>query len=103
MPRLSIFANWKTRSRRGKGRPGILRSPRACCWRCGSTQPVMGWEARGRWRGCARATMSYRWLVGGVSVNYHTLSDFRVNNGELLDRLLTENMATLAACGVVDL
>jgi transposase len=46
---------------------------------------------------------AYRWLMGGVSVNYHTLSDFRVNNGELLDRLLTENVATLAACGLIDL
>jgi transposase len=46
---------------------------------------------------------AYRWLMGGVSVNYHTLADFRVDHGELLDRLLTENVATLAACGVIDL
>jgi transposase len=46
---------------------------------------------------------AYRWLMGGVSVNYHTLSDFRVNNAELLDRLLTENVATLAACDLIDL
>ena len=46
---------------------------------------------------------AYRWLVGGVSVNYHTLSDFRVGHGALLDRLLTENVAMLAQCGLVDL
>jgi len=46
---------------------------------------------------------AYRWLCGGVSVNYHTLSDFRVGHGELLDRLLTENVATLEACGLIDL
>jgi transposase len=46
---------------------------------------------------------AYRWLVGGVSVNHHTLADFRVDHGELLDRLLTENVATLAACGLIDL
>jgi DDE family transposase len=46
---------------------------------------------------------AYRWLLGGVSVNYHTLADFRVGHGELLDRLLTENVATLAACGLIDL
>ena len=46
---------------------------------------------------------AYRWLIGGVSVNHHTLSDFRVNNGKLLDRLLTENVATLAACDLIDL
>ena len=46
---------------------------------------------------------AYRWLMGGVSVNYHTLSDFRVEHGELLDRLLTESVATLAACDLIDL
>lgn len=46
---------------------------------------------------------AYRWLCGGVSVNYHTLSDFRVGQAELLDRLLTENIATLEACGLIDL
>src|SRR5437660_447622 len=46
---------------------------------------------------------AYRWLCGGVSVNYHTLSDFRVGHGELLDRLLTEHVATLEACGLIDL
>jgi hypothetical protein len=37
-----------------------------------------------------------------VSVNYHTLSDFRVGHGALLDRLLTENIAVLCANGVID-
>lgn len=45
---------------------------------------------------------AYRWLAGGVSVNYHTLSDFRVGHGDLLDRLLTENVAALCAAGVID-
>jgi transposase len=46
---------------------------------------------------------AYRWLVGGVSVNYHTLSDFRVAHAELLDELLAQNVAALAAAGLVDL
>src|SRR6266545_1754852 len=46
---------------------------------------------------------AYRWLAGGVSVNHHTLSDFRVGHGALLDRLLTENVAVLAGCGLIDL
>ena len=45
---------------------------------------------------------AYRWLCGGVSVNYHTLSDFRVGHGELLDRLLTENLAALCSVGLID-
>ncbi len=45
----------------------------------------------------------YRWLCGGVSVNYHTLADFRVGCADLLDRLLGEHLAALAAAGLVDL
>ncbi|WP_315837919.1 IS1182 family transposase [Bradyrhizobium prioriisuperbiae] len=45
----------------------------------------------------------YRWLCGGVSVNYHTLADFRVGHADLLDRLLAEHMAALAKAGLVDL
>src|SRR3990167_10416237 len=37
----------------------------------------------------------YRWLCGGVPVNYHTLADFRTAHQEALDKLLTEIVATL--------
>jgi transposase len=46
---------------------------------------------------------AYRWLCGGVSVNYHGLADFRSGHGELLDQLLTHNIATLSAAGVIEL
>ena len=46
---------------------------------------------------------AYRWLCGGVSVNHHTLGDFRVDNADLLDRLLSEHLAALAEAGLVDL
>jgi transposase/vacuolar-type H+-ATPase subunit H len=45
----------------------------------------------------------YRWLCGGVSVNYHTLADFRTGCADLLDRLLTQHLAALAKAGLVDL
>jgi transposase len=45
---------------------------------------------------------AYRWLAGGISVNYHTLSDFRVGHGALLDRLLAENVAALCAVGAIE-
>lgn len=44
---------------------------------------------------------AYRWLCGGVSVNYHTLSDFRTANVALLDRLLTQSVAGLMHEGLV--
>jgi transposase len=46
---------------------------------------------------------AFRWLCGGVSVNYHTLSDFRVSHPDLLDRLLTHSVAVLREQGLVDL
>ena len=46
---------------------------------------------------------AYRWLCGGVSVNYHTLADFRMDGADLLDRLMSEHLAALAAAGLVDL
>jgi len=46
--------------------------------------------------------MAYRWLLGGVRVNYHTLSDFRTEAGPVLDELLSRSMAGLIAAGVVD-
>ncbi len=46
---------------------------------------------------------AYRWICGGVSMNYHTLSDFRTQHVDLLDRLLTEGVATLMAEGLVTL
>lgn len=51
----------------------------------------------------SREDIAYKWICGGVSVNYHTLSDFRVAHGELLDTLLTDNVAALRSEGLVDL
>lgn len=45
----------------------------------------------------------YKWLCGGVSVNYHGLADFRTAHPELLDRLLAENVASLSVAEVIDL
>lgn len=47
--------------------------------------------------------LAYRWLCGGVGVNYHGLSDFRVSHGAILDRLLTESLTALVAAQVVTL
>lgn len=47
--------------------------------------------------------IAYRWLCGGVSMNYHGLSDFRIGHAELLDRLLTETVTTLVSEGLVSL
>ncbi len=43
----------------------------------------------------------YRWLCGGVSLNYHTINDFRVDHEEALDNLLTQMLAVLIRAGIV--
>lgn len=47
--------------------------------------------------------VAYMWICGDVSMNYHTLSDFRSQHVDLLDRLLTESVASLMAEGLVTL
>jgi transposase len=51
----------------------------------------------------AQRDLAYRWIAGGVPLNYHGLSDFRVAHVEVLDRLLTESVTALIAEGVVSL
>lgn len=50
-----------------------------------------------------KAELAFQWICGGVSVNYHTLSDFRTAHVELQDRLLTESVASLLQQGLVTL
>lgn len=46
---------------------------------------------------------AFRWLTGGVSVNYHTLADFRVDHLDFLDGVLTHSVAVLREQELVDL
>jgi transposase len=45
--------------------------------------------------------LAYQWICGGVSLNYHTISDFRTAHVDFLDELLTETVATLLNEGLV--
>jgi transposase len=47
--------------------------------------------------------IGYRWMCGGVSVNYHTLADFRVEHEEYLEQRLVEGAAALMAEGLVSM
>jgi len=44
---------------------------------------------------------AYRWICGGVPMNYHTLNDFRVTHEEALDGLLTQMIAALTSQNLV--
>ena len=63
-------------------------------------------EGVGSGREVARLSLehdAYRWICGGVSVNYHAINDFRADNEALMDELLTDNVAALAAAGAISL
>lgn len=46
---------------------------------------------------------AYRWILGGVTVNYHTLSDFRVDHQAALDELVSQVLAVMLKEGLVTL
>jgi transposase len=46
---------------------------------------------------------AYFWLAGGIAVNAHTLSDFRVQEGDFLEQLLNHSVTVLRQQGLVDL
>lgn len=82
------------------GRPAIDPKILMALWLYGTLRGVG--SARGLESLCQRE-IGFQWLCGGVGVNYHTLSDFRVEHGDLLDRLLSESVAVLCAEGLVSL
>ena len=45
----------------------------------------------------------FQWICGGVSVNYHTLSDFRTQRAEWLDGVLTRSVAVLLEQELVEM
>jgi transposase len=50
-----------------------------------------------------RDHLVYRWLCGGVSMNYHSLSSFRIAHMAVLERLLAQGVASMVAAGLVSL
>ncbi len=46
---------------------------------------------------------AYRWLCGGVAVGYHSLTDFRSEQGEVVNQLITQVLALLMQQDLVDL
>lgn len=84
----------------GAGRPAIDPRLLLALWLYGTLDGVG--SARSLARLCEES-LPYRWLCGGVSVNYHTLADFRVEQKAFLDDLLTRSMASLMHAGLVTL
>lgn len=82
------------------GRPAIDPKILLALWLYATSEGVG--SAREVARLC-EAHDAYRWICGGVHVNYHTLSDFRVAHQAALDAVLTETLAVLLKEGLITL
>jgi transposase len=82
------------------GRPPIDPAILLALWLYATLEGVG--SARALDRLCAEHD-AYRWIAGGVGVNYHTLADFRVEHGDRLERLLVQSVAALMTKGEVTL
>jgi transposase len=52
--------------------------------------------------GLCRRHDAFRWLAGGVSVNYHTLADFRTDHPAFVEQLLKDSVEVLRQQGRID-
>jgi len=59
-------------------------------------------SAREIWRLTTLHT-AYRWICGGVDIGYHTISDFRSEQVEVIDALITQVLALLLQQDLIDL
>lgn len=82
------------------GRPATDPAMLVALWLFATSEGVG--SARQLARLCERDD-AYRWICGGVAVNQHTLSDFRVQHGKELDELLTQLLGVLMHKGLVEL
>jgi transposase len=95
------FSGWLNSIRAVEGAVGRdATDPRllAALWIYATLEGVGSARQLGRY--CEKH-LAYRWLCGGVSVNYHLLADFRSRGGERWDDLLTQIVASLMAENLV--
>lgn len=82
------------------GHPAITPRLLLGLWLYATSEAVV--SARLLARLCERDDV-YRWFCGGVGVNHRTLGEFRVDHGDLLNRLLAQSVTALAAEELIDL
>jgi transposase len=71
-----------------------------CIWLYATVEGIS--SARLIERLCER-DCAFRWICGGLTINHHTLSDFRTENGFNLDKLLTNIVCALVTSKIVRL
>jgi transposase len=83
----------------GPGRAAADPAVLVTLWLYATSQGVT--SARALARLCVEH-VAYIWICGGMSVNYHTLSDFRVAHADALDGLMTRVLGLLRHAGLVE-
>jgi len=76
----------------GSGQPATDPKILVALWLYATTQGVTSGREINRL--CVEH-LAYLWLCGGVSMNYHTLDDFRTEHAEALDQLMTDVLGRL--------
>ena len=82
------------------GRPAIDPKLLMAVWLYATLEGVGSARALAR---LCKEHIAYQWILGGVTVNYHTLADFRVKYERELDEILTKSVAALMNEGIVTL
>jgi transposase len=83
-----------------KGRNPVDPRILMALWIYATTESIS--SAREIDRLCKR-DLAFMWICGGVSVNYHMISDFRSGNAEFLQKTLVTTVASLLHAGIITL
>lgn len=98
---LSAFA-LPIKARQGvAGRDGTDPQLLVALWLYGSICGIGSARELARRCGSEHGSRPFLWLCGGVTVNHHLLSDFRVQHADALDALFKDVIALLASKGLV--
>jgi transposase len=85
---------------RGAGRPAIDPRLLVALWLYAT---LSGCTSARELADLCRRHDAFRWLAGGVSVNYHTLADFRTDHPAFVEQLLKQSVEVLRQPGRIDL
>ncbi len=96
---LSSFYGRVQTTVQGSGRPATDPAILVSLWLYATLEGIGSARLLGR---LCETDLACLWLLGGVSTNHHTLSDFRSGSGAELDELLSSSLTGLISSGAVD-
>jgi transposase len=96
---LSLFLAAITARGEASGRAATDPRILVCLWLYAYTQGISNGREVDR---LCQSHDAFRWICGGVSLNYHTINDFRVDHEKALDELLTQMIAALTSAKLID-